>query len=88
MIRPRLLLAMFLLPLLGRAQNTSCALSGSVQDPTGAAIPRVSVTLVDEANGFVRTTTTTLSFKSKNFGASLEQRTNSLKLISATEATT
>jgi len=59
MIRPRLLLTMFLLPLLGRAQTTSCALSGGVQDPTGAAIPRVSVTLVDEANGFVRTTTTT-----------------------------
>ncbi|MBV9083145.1 MAG: TonB-dependent receptor [Acidobacteriaceae bacterium] len=59
MLRPRLLLTTLLVPLLARAQNTSCALSGSVQDPSGAPVPLVSVKLTDEANKFVRTTATT-----------------------------
>ena len=41
------------------AQNTSCALSGTVQDTNGAVIPGVKVTLTGEGNGFVRTATTT-----------------------------
>jgi hypothetical protein len=51
----RLVLLALLLP----AQNTSCALSGTVQDSAGAVIPNVRVTLKGEGNGFVRTVTTT-----------------------------
>jgi hypothetical protein len=49
----------WLLPALLPAQNTSCALSGTVQDPAGAVVPGVKVTLTGEGNGFVRTVTTT-----------------------------
>src|SRR5215469_7186183 len=41
------------------AQNTSCALSGTVHDSAGAVIPNVKVTLTGEGNGFVRTVSTT-----------------------------
>src|SRR5215469_10136015 len=41
------------------AQNTSCALSGTVHDSAGAVIPNVKVTLTGEGNGFVRTVKTT-----------------------------
>lgn len=47
------------LPALLQAQNTSSALSGTVQDPGGAVMPGVKVTLTGEGNGFVRTVTTT-----------------------------
>ena len=50
---------MLLLPALLPAQNTSCALSGTVQDPAGAVVPGVKVMLTGEGNGFVRTVTTT-----------------------------
>ena len=42
-----------------RAQNTSCALSGTAQDSGGAVIAGAKVTLTGEENGFVRTVTTT-----------------------------
>ena len=48
-----------LLPAVLPAQNTSCGLSGTVQDPGGAAIANTKVTLTGEGNGFVRTVTTT-----------------------------
>ena len=37
------------------AQNTSCALSGTVQDAAGAVVPDAVVTLTGEGNVFVRT---------------------------------
>src|SRR5258708_804416 len=40
------------------AQNTSCVLSGMVQDSAGAVIPNAQGSLVGEANGFVRTVKT------------------------------
>ena len=40
------------------AQNTSSALSGTVQDAAGAIIPNVKVTLTGEGNGFVRSVKT------------------------------
>src|SRR5258708_16238884 len=40
------------------AQNTSCVLSGMVQDSAGAVIPNAKVSLIGEANGFVRTVKT------------------------------
>lgn len=55
----RIALLIMLLPELLSAQNTSCALSGSVQDPNGAVISGITVTLTNEVNGFVRTVTTT-----------------------------
>ena len=55
----RIVLALLLLPALLPAQNTSCALSGTVQDPNGGVVPGVKVTLTGEGNGFVRTVTTT-----------------------------
>jgi len=54
----RLLVLLFLLPLLP-AQNTSCGLSGTVEDVGGSIITGVKVTLIGEGNGFVRTVTTT-----------------------------
>lgn len=51
----RMLLLCCLAPLLLTAQNTSCLLSGTVQDPRGGVIPNIRVTLTSEANGFVRT---------------------------------
>lgn len=48
-----------ILPALLPAQNTSCALSGTVQDPAGAVVPAVNVVITGEGNGFVRTVTTT-----------------------------
>ncbi len=54
----RLLLLLFL-PAVMLAQNTSCALSGTVHDAAGAVIPHVKVTLTAEDNGFVRTVLTT-----------------------------
>src|SRR5690349_24605233 len=41
------------------AQNTSCSLAGTVQDPGGAVVAGIKVTLTGEGNGFVRTVTTT-----------------------------
>ena len=55
----RRLLLTLCLPALLPAQNTSCALSGTVQDPGGAVIAGIKVTLTGEQNGFVRTVTTT-----------------------------
>ena len=40
------------------AQNTSCALSGTVQDAAGAVVPEAVVTVTGEGNGFVRTVKT------------------------------
>lgn len=54
---PRLLLVLLCFSLL-RAQNTSCALSGSVHDPAGAPIANGRITLTAEQNGFVRSVTT------------------------------
>src|SRR5882724_7481211 len=48
-----------MLPALLPAQNISCALSGTVQDPGGAVMAGVRVTLTGEGNGFVRRATTT-----------------------------
>ena len=42
-----------------RAQNISCSLSGTLQDPAGAVIPGQEVVLEDTRTGFVRTTKTT-----------------------------
>jgi hypothetical protein len=53
------LLLLLLLPAVLAAQNTSSALSGTVQDAAGAIIPNVKVTLTGEGNGFVRTVSTT-----------------------------
>src|SRR5215471_637310 len=53
------LLLLLTLPALLSAQNTSSALSGTVQDSGGAVIANVKVTLTGEGNGFVRTVTTT-----------------------------
>lgn len=47
------------LPALLLAQNTSGGLTGSVQDPGGAAIPGLRVVLTGDANGFVRTAVST-----------------------------
>jgi hypothetical protein len=55
----RLLLFALVLPALLSAQNTSCSLAGTVQDSAGSVIPNAKVTLVGEANGFVRTVSTT-----------------------------
>lgn len=52
-------LLFLLLPALLAAQNTSSALSGTVRDATGSAIPNVKVTLTGENNGFVRTVVST-----------------------------
>src|SRR5258708_35428729 len=54
----RLFLAL-LLPAVMPAQNTSSALSGTVQDAAGAVIPNIKVVLTGEENGFVRSATTT-----------------------------
>jgi hypothetical protein len=54
----RYLVLLALLPALSPAQNISCALSGSVQDPSNAAIAGAQVTLVSEQRGFVRTAST------------------------------
>ncbi len=48
-----------MLPALLPAQNISCGLSGTVQDPGGAVMAGVKVTLTGEDNGFVRSATTT-----------------------------
>ena len=50
---------LLLLPALLPAQNTSCSLAGTVQDPAGAVVPGAKVTLTGEGNGFVRTVSTT-----------------------------
>src|SRR5262249_38985178 len=57
--RMRRLALLFCLPALAPAQNVSCALSGTVEDASSAAIAGVTVTLTSERNGFVRTVTTT-----------------------------
>src|SRR5436309_11434318 len=55
----RKLALLLVLPAVLPAQNISCALSGTVQDPGGAVMTGVKVTLTGEGNGFVRTVTTT-----------------------------
>ena len=39
-------------------QTSAATIAGTVTDPTGAVVPNAKVTLTNEANGFVRTTTT------------------------------
>src|SRR5690349_20204605 len=59
---PNVILALallFILPTLLPAQNISCALSGTVQDPGGAVMAGVKVTLTGQDNGFVRSAFTT-----------------------------
>jgi hypothetical protein len=53
-----LLPAMLLAIQVASAQNISALLSGTVQDPSGAATPAAEVKLVAEATGFVRVTKT------------------------------
>jgi hypothetical protein len=53
------LLAAVCFTALSPAQNTSSSLSGTVQDPGGAVMPGITVTLKGEGNGFVRTVKTT-----------------------------
>jgi hypothetical protein len=48
-----------LLPAYLLAQNTSCALSGTVVDSAGSVIPNVKVVLTGEGNGFVMAANTT-----------------------------
>jgi Carboxypeptidase regulatory-like domain len=55
----RSVLLSLLMPALLAAQVTSSALSGTVQDAAGAVVPNAKVTLIGEANGFVRTVNTT-----------------------------
>jgi len=55
----RLLFALLLFPALVLAQNTSCSLTGTVQDAQGAVIPNVKVVLTAEGTGFVMTVNTT-----------------------------
>jgi hypothetical protein len=55
----RTLFAALLLPAFLVAQNTSCSLSGTVNDAAGAVVPNVKVTLTDQGNGFIRTVKTT-----------------------------
>src|SRR5260370_18980433 len=55
----RRLFVALVLPAVMLAQNTSSALSGTVQDAAGAVIPNIKVVLTGEENGFVRTATTT-----------------------------
>ena len=55
----RLVLLSLLMPALLAAQVTSSALSGTVQDAAGAVVANAKVTLIGEANGFVRTVNTT-----------------------------
>lgn len=50
------LLLLFLLPAALMAQTSSAALSGRILDPTGAAIPGVTITATNVATGFSRTT--------------------------------
>lgn len=50
-----LLLLAFLAP--GAWPQTASSLNGRVVDPSGAAVPRVTLTLTDNATGLVRTTT-------------------------------
>ena len=50
----RATLLLILAPALLAAQNTSSALSGTVHDAAGAAVPNAKVTLTGEDNGFVR----------------------------------
>src|SRR5215831_11102516 len=47
-----------LLPGLGFAQSTNATMSGTVSDPTGAAVPNVQLTLTSVATGSVARTTT------------------------------
>lgn len=54
----RFLTAVLLLPTLLPAQNTSCALSGTVLDPAHAVMPNVRITLTSQDQGFVRTAVT------------------------------
>src|SRR5690242_10308960 len=54
-----LVLSVFCLATMLRAQNTSCSLSGTVTDPGGAVMAAIKVTLTGEGNGFVRTVKTT-----------------------------
>jgi hypothetical protein len=52
-----LLLALFVPAMMAQSSGTS-GLGGTVTDPSGAAVPNVSVTLTSNATGQVRTTTT------------------------------
>src|SRR5262244_4266429 len=55
----RTALFLLLLPILLASQITSGALSGTVLDTAGAAVPDAKVTLTGEGNGFVRSVLTT-----------------------------
>lgn len=54
----KLVLAFWLVVTLASAQNVSCLLCGTVQDPSGAVIPGAEIKLTAAGTGFVRTTKT------------------------------
>src|SRR5690349_20254704 len=54
----RLFPFLLLLPCLLAAQNVSCALSGTVQDPASAVIAGAQLTLIGLEHGFARSATT------------------------------
>jgi len=58
-VRLKLVVFFVVLAAFLRAQNTSCALSGTVHDSGGAVIAGAKVTLTGEGNGFVRSVLTT-----------------------------
>ena len=66
-----------LAPFVASAQNVSCSLSGTVQDPTGASLPDIEVVLTNSQTGFISATKTT---REGFFFASLTPGTFSLDI--------
>ena len=54
----RIVLVLIIASAIAAAQNTSCSLSGSVQDPDGGAFANIEIRLTGADTGFVRTTKT------------------------------